>query len=290
MTTKKSLALPNSQLGPKGDGARVSKAIAARRSTGGIPWEEIERAVRALAAGRLLPQGVSVEAAIVACAKGAELGVPPMQAIQTIPIINGRPSMEAKLMLALAYRRLPGFDYQILKWDQRGCTIKARRSPQHSWVTVTYDEADAKAAGLLGKGTWKAHPKALYFARTCAMVCRAIAPDVFAGLYDPDEAASLGPESLDDLEPLEAVVIQEDAEPVNPISDEPMDAEFDNPALAEADDVSTEDMKDALRKVWGDPERRPSMQAELDRMGVSAREIATMPDDMIGDLYVALCT
>lgn len=282
----KSLSLPGSQIGPRGTQGRVDRAIAVRRSGTGIPWDQIKEAVQALANGRLLPQGMSVEQAIVACAKGAELGIPPMQAIQTIPVINGRPSMEAKLMLALAYRHLPAFDYQVVKWSREGCQIKGRRSPQHSWVEVTYDKQDASAAGLLNRGPWKAHPKAMFFARACAMLCRAIAPDVFAGLYDPDEAASLAPgESLDDMEPLEAVVVPHDDDETVVDNEPPAEVVDD---VVDADAAPDRDtMLAELRRAWKD-ERKPALVAALARMEISPKELDTASDDILGDLIDAI--
>lgn len=277
----KALSLPSSQIGPKGAEGRVGRAIAVRRSGTGVPWDQIEQAVTALVKGRLLPQGMTAEQAIVACAKGAELGVPPMQAIQTIPVINGRPSMEAKLMLALAYRHLPSFDYQVVKWDREGCRVRGRRSPQHSWVEVTFDRTDAQTAGLLNRGPWKQHPKAMYFARACAMMCRAIAPDVFAGLYDPDEAASIAPESLDECEPLEAVVISDD------------DGGYDEAAEAVVDDKESDEPTDReallteLRVAWKD-ERRGALEEVLVSMGISPRELETAPDDILAELVAAI--
>lgn len=205
----KALSLPPSRIGPKAQHARVQTAIAVRRNGSSIDWDGIAKAVETLARGRLLPQGMTPEQAVVACAKGAELGIPPMQAIGTIPVINGRPTLEAKLMLALAYRRLPSFDYRVEKWTREGCTLVGRRSPAHSETRVTFDSDDAKAASLLGKGPWKAHPKAMFFARASAMLVRAVAPDVFAGLYTPDEAEFGAAPDADDT-PLQAVVVDED--------------------------------------------------------------------------------
>lgn len=291
--SRKSIALPASQVGPGALAVRVERSIAPRRVGSTVPWGQIQEAVTALAKGRLLPQGMTVEQAIVACAKGAELGIPPMQAIQTIPVINGRPAMEAKLMLALAFRHLPTFDYRVERWDAAGCELRGRRSPAHSWLPAAFTEDDAKRAGLLGKGPWRAHPKAMYFARACAMLCRAVAPDVFAGLYDPDEAASVPAGPLDELEPLTPV----EPRPVEPEAsapDEPWDLPADEPeAVAdpspqEPAEPSRESMLADLRAAYR--ERKGDVLAALEAAALSFSDLKRddTPEDVIAGVWRAV--
>src|SRR5947209_7245504 len=53
----------------------------------------------------LLPQTIKTpQAAVLLILKGAELGIPPMQALAQIVVVNGKPSLQSELMAALIYR------------------------------------------------------------------------------------------------------------------------------------------------------------------------------------------
>jgi hypothetical protein len=115
---------------------------------------------------------------------GRELGIPPVAALNTIVIVNGRLTMEAKAMLAVANQRA-GVTWGV-ESTNKGCTITFSR-PGFQPLKSTFDELDAKAAGLSGKDNWKAYPKDMYFARAAARGIRQIAPDAVLGLYLPEE-------------------------------------------------------------------------------------------------------
>lgn len=196
--------LPSEGPGHASPEARVDRAIAVQEERGTsasslIPWDDVKAAVRHAAKARLLPRDVTPEAAIVAAATGAELGIKPFQAIRTIDVIDGRATLRAQTMLGLAYKRLPGFDYSVTRWDLNGCKVKGRRSKEHSEIEVEFTREDGKRAGLLGKKNWAKHPRQMLWNRAVAMLLRAVAPDVFAGIYDPDEAEDMGPIDADAL-------------------------------------------------------------------------------------------
>jgi len=133
---------------------------------------------------KLKPNGVPGIFAIIEY--GRELGIPPVAALNTIVIVSGRLTMEAKAMLAVANQRA-GVTWEVESTD-KGCTITFSRPGFKSSLKSVFDEGDAKAAGLLQKDNWKAYPKDMYFARAAARGVRQIAPDAVLGLYLPEEA------------------------------------------------------------------------------------------------------
>ena len=133
---------------------------------------------------KLKPNGVPGIFAIIEY--GRELGIPPVAALNTIVIVSGRLTMEAKAMLAVANQRA-GVTWEVESTD-KGCTITFSRPGFKSSLKSVFNEADAKAAGLLQKDNWKAYPKDMYFARAAARGVRQIAPDAVLGLYLPEEA------------------------------------------------------------------------------------------------------
>ena len=63
------------------------------------------RMAEELAKSNLMPVGFKTPAQIlVALQMGHELGIPPMRAIQNISVVNGRPTLSADMMLAVAIR------------------------------------------------------------------------------------------------------------------------------------------------------------------------------------------
>jgi len=133
---------------------------------------------------KLKPNGVPGIFAIIEY--GRELGIPPVAALNTIVIVSGRLTMEAKAMLAVANQRA-GVTWEVESTD-KGCTITFSRPGFKSSLKSVFNEADAKAAGLLQKDNRKAYPKDMYFARAAARGVRQIAPDAVLGLYLPEEA------------------------------------------------------------------------------------------------------
>ena len=85
---------------------------------------------------------------LIAMQWGAELGLKPLQAIQNIAIINGRPALWGDAVIALV-RSSPACEYVIEESDGKTaiCKVKRRGEPEQS---RSFSMDDAKAAGLLG--------------------------------------------------------------------------------------------------------------------------------------------
>lgn len=117
---------------------------------------------------------------------GHELGIPPMMALKNINIISGQLACNAQLMLSMAMSR--GVTYNVISETDKGATIEFKRGD--ITYTATFNEDDAKAAGLTGKDNWKKYARDMYFWRAAAKGIRRIAPDAVLGLYTRDEISS----------------------------------------------------------------------------------------------------
>ncbi|WP_253195857.1 hypothetical protein [Burkholderia cenocepacia] len=95
---------------------------------------------------------------LVAIQWGMELGLKPMQAMQNIAVINGRPSLWGDALLALVLAS-PVCEY-VHEWEENGTAfIKVKRRGKPEDVQSFGDE-DAKKAGLIGKqGPWAQYPQ-----------------------------------------------------------------------------------------------------------------------------------
>lgn len=170
---------------------RVVSLRAGGRVTAIIPQsvEEVFRIAKAIHASGLAPNGMkSVEQITVAIMHGAEIGLPPMQAIQRIAVVNGRPTIWGDALPALLLARgfrldetMDGAD------DARGATCRVIR-PDGTKIERRFTVHDAKTAGLWGKvGPWKQYPDRMLQMRARGYAARDGAADVLSGLYVAEE-------------------------------------------------------------------------------------------------------
>jgi hypothetical protein len=118
---------------------------------------------------------------------GAELGVGPMQALQGINFVAGRPSASAELLRALVLDAGHGF---IVDGDDTQATAQCKRLDWTEWRSTTFTIDDAHRAGLQGDN-WRKYPDAMLSARVTSKACRLFFPDVISGMsYTPEEVES----------------------------------------------------------------------------------------------------
>lgn len=123
---------------------------------------------------------------LIAIQWGAELGLKPLQAMQNLAIINGRPSLWGDAVIALV-RASPLCEWVIENDDGNAatCRVKRRGEPEQS---RTFSMDDAHTAGLKGKsGPWTQYPKRMRQMRARAFALRDVFPDVLRGLPVAEE-------------------------------------------------------------------------------------------------------
>lgn len=140
-----------------------------------------------LVATGFLPKAINTPAKAVAIyLKGRELGLPFMQSMGSIHVIEGKPSVSAELMAALCFSRVKGFGMKIIQADNQACVIEYRRAGSDPF-RYSYSMDDAKRAGLAGKGPWQAHPAPMLAARNKGQALRLYCPDATMGVYAVEE-------------------------------------------------------------------------------------------------------
>lgn len=119
---------------------------------------------------------------IVAMQWGFEVGLKPLQALQNIAVINGRPSMWGDAVMALV-RSSTVCEYVLEDMDASGtaiCRAKRRGEPEQ---VRTFSDEDAKKAGLSGKqGPWSTSPKRMKQMRARSFALRDVFADVLKGM------------------------------------------------------------------------------------------------------------
>ena len=124
---------------------------------------------------------------LVAMQMGLEVGLSPMQALQNIAVINGRPSIWGDAMLALVqnHRDFESIDENDSTENVGVCIVKRRgMEPQRRAFTVDM----AKKAGLWGKqGPWTTAPARMLKLRARAFALRDTFADALRGLQSAEE-------------------------------------------------------------------------------------------------------
>lgn len=152
---------------------------------------EVQEYAVSLAKSDLLPVAYRGKPAnvLLAVESGRALGIPAIQAINSIHIINGTPALSANLMRALVQRA--GHLIRVVGDGQRATATLVRKNDPSFEYKSEWDLARAKTAGLTG-GNWAKHPAAMLSARATAEVCRQGAADVLMGFdYLPDEISEI---------------------------------------------------------------------------------------------------
>lgn len=148
-----------------------------------------------LAASAMVPKAYQGKPQdIMVCVQwGYEIGLAPMQALQNIAVINGKPSVYGDAAMALVQASPVCEDIEEY-FEGEGtpnpvavCVAKRKgRKP----VVAKFSVEDAKRAGLWGKqGPWQAYPKRMMQMRARGFALRDAFPDVLKGLITAEEAA-----------------------------------------------------------------------------------------------------
>jgi hypothetical protein len=169
-------------------GAAALIPVEQATGVGAEQWQLLRDQAEIFIKSGLLPSHIkSPEQAVVIMLKGRELGLPPMYALSTIGVINGKPVVAAEVMASLVYRHHGDEALRIVQSDERVCRVEYRR---HGWrepQTYAFSIEDAMRAGLLGSQVWQKYPAAMLRARCISAVARMAFPDVISGVYTPEE-------------------------------------------------------------------------------------------------------
>lgn len=129
---------------------------------------------------------------LVAMQMGAELGLKPIQSLQNIAVINGKPSVYGDSLIALVQNN-PLYEYINESFDEKTmtakCCVKRKGEPEY---IATFNQEDAKKAGLWNRqGPWTQYPKRMLQMRARGFALRDKFADVLGGLITAEEASDM---------------------------------------------------------------------------------------------------
>lgn len=239
---------------------------------GGVQIQSLEglwRFANYVAASGFAPKGMErPESCLVAIQMGLEVGLRPMQSIQNIAVINGRPSVWGDAAKALV--EASGLCVDFAEWfegkegtDDFKAVCEAKRVGRSRPVRWEFSIADAKRAGLWGKqGPWTQYPRRMMQMRARGFTIRDAFPDVLKGLALGEEAQDYidvptvpsepvsGLDALTEkMEARQTAKTAEAAPPPQPVDDDEAPFEVDQETgevLSEPETVSAGVSDDAL--------------------------------------------
>lgn len=169
-------------------------------------FDSAYRIAQAVCVAGMAPKGLdSPERAFVAIMHGLEVGFPPMQALQSIAVINGRPSIWGDGALGLV--QASGLMESHKEWfegtgEQRKALCLVKRKGDPEMKLGEFSVADAKTAGLWKKsGPWTQYSDRMLKMRARAFALRDGFSDVLRGLSIAEEASDI-PAAAKDVTPL----------------------------------------------------------------------------------------
>ena len=166
-------------------------------------WEVAQRQAIAWSKSTIIPKEYqnNVSNCIVALEMAARIGASPMQVMQNLYVVQGRPGWSSTFLIAsvnhcgrftsLRYeeRGEPGSDtYAVRAWAE-----EKRTGERLDGTWITWDMV--KAEGWLGKAgsKWKTMPDQMFKYRAASFWQRTYAPEISMGLHTVEEVQDMAP-------------------------------------------------------------------------------------------------
>lgn len=189
----------------------------------------------------LLPEAVDTpQKAMVIILTGRELGLPEMQSLRSINVIKGKPTMSAEGMLALAYKNIKGFAFEVVDSSEELCKVQAKRDGTE-WHEESFTWDDAVRMQLDDKYNWRKMPKFMLRWRATSACLRIVCPDAIAKIYTPEEIdpeqRQIAPVDVtDEVEVIEPKTVPEDEPPADSRTGESAIDDLTDPRIVGGED------------------------------------------------------
>ena len=164
---------------------------------------EVGQMADMIASARIAPKGMDQPQQIaIAIMHGMEIGLTPLQAVQSIAVVGNRPAIWGDAMLALcqASGLLVDFEEDFggpdAGSDEEDGAVVARcrvvRRDRPTPIIRTFSSKQAQTAGLWKKaGPWTQYPRRMLQLRARAFALRDAFPDVLKGIAAAEEARDI---------------------------------------------------------------------------------------------------
>ena len=183
---------------------------------GMMSWVQMQDQAKILLKSGFLPTQLRTpEQVMSVVATGRELGLGMMQSIRSIDIIQNRPAIKPRLMLALAFEKGLIQDVRF-STSETEATFTILRKGMKSPHTEKFTMAKAKKMNLTMKDNWIKQPDTMLLWRAISAGMNLVFPDVLYGLQTPDEVGAAV--VIDSNDPLEGRIVEQAPVPKAPPS------------------------------------------------------------------------
>lgn len=166
-------------------------------------FEHAYRVGHLMAKSDLVPQQYrnKPENCVLAFQMATRLKIDPIQLMQNTYIIQGKPGMEAKLVIALVNARGPfkgPIQYKLAgKGKERSCTAYAthKTTKEVCEATVTWAMVEAEGWSKKGGSKWNTMPDLMFQYRSATFLARLYCPEVILGFQTVDELEDISGQS-----------------------------------------------------------------------------------------------
>lgn len=170
------------------------RAVAVTQEQKGLSiqnFDDLQRIADYIAKSKLIPvhlQGKPADVAIILW-KSHELGFSPMQGLDSIDVIQGKPAVKPEAQLALIYSKAPKA-YVHVQSDSKTLvvTVKASREKGEEPQSFTWDMDRARKMQLDKKDNYVKQPLVMLKWRAIGEMARTVFPDIMRGLKNTEEA------------------------------------------------------------------------------------------------------
>ncbi len=166
--------------------------------------DEAERMANMMAASQMVPKDYQGKPAnvLVAVQMGLELGLKPVQSLQNIAVVNGRPAIWGDGMRALVVSA-PDLGSISENLDDKTmtatCIIARKINGKEVKFVGKFSQEDATLAGLWGQNTWKKYPKRMLQWRAFGFAARDAYADRLKGIQLAEEIMDIDKNSPKDM-------------------------------------------------------------------------------------------
>lgn len=121
---------------------------------------------------------------------GAELGLNAIQSLQQVMVINGKPGVEARTMVALL--RSHGYRFNVDENTDQAVTVTGI-APTGETYTARWTYDMAQQAGYTSNALYKKIPATMLYAKAATEVCRRLGSHILSGIQYSTEELQLQP-------------------------------------------------------------------------------------------------
>ena len=201
--------------------------------------------------------------ALIACELSCRLGMSPLQIMQNIYIVNGKPSWSSQFLISLwnSCGRFTPIRYEwFTDGPNRGCrAYSTELSTGQKLVGTTVTMKMAEAEGWTNKSgsKWKTMPEQMFMYRAAAFLVRSFAPELTLGMHTADELEDTYGVKAEEA-PFSAIAQANQAAASQPTIEEVIENVIETDGANEVSAV----MDSADSSLGGSPELSENQQAE----------------------------